>query len=108
VFGFFKAEDASLEFYNHLVQNWGIKSKYVLPFVSAYKEEISKLYKSGKKRFQHIKKLQIDSVEASKTVNEEELQLDLTLVEQAFIAYRRDFMRGNMLERISKKWCGLF
>lgn len=91
---FSRVEDHSKDFYHHLVYNWEIKEEYVKEFLEGYKKEISKLYKSGKKRMAIFG----DEMEFYLTdLQKNEFILDLAVVEQAIIAYKRDFMKGKNL-----------
>ena len=92
MFGFGKRNDYYPQLLEHLVEHWGMKTKYASAFLLEYRSQISKLHESGLK---NIERLQSSNDPGQRLLAIASEPLDYALVGQAYQAYMTDLRSGR-------------
>jgi hypothetical protein len=95
MFGFGKKPDHFVDLLEHLVENWGMRSRFASSFLSEYRTSISKLHEEGTKRLDQLR--QHGSAEQRLIAIASEPK-DYALVGQAYQAYLGDLRHGKHVD----------
>jgi len=95
-FDFFKdySFEAS-EIKNYLINTWGMRSEYAIPFVEVYKSDLGRLVSQGRKKMSDVNVKSLQGQELLKTFSDNDLRF--SVVGQSYHAYFKDLRNGRHL-----------